>query len=981
MPDPLDVAVNTDKAEEDAMLNGIVNKALRKRKPKTTEEEYDKLAAFSKHAAPELGPNGEAFGAGLPPKPWRPDNATKGIGGALNAGLEAALKHPANPAHRLSDIGMGAWNVAHSDNTDHTRGRVGARRVAGGLVPGQQNGPLGDALMNLATEWSHRGWGSEPQGKPPQQPAQPAPAGPWQDSSKPYTSDAAISEFNQHMKSLEPERMKAWQEEVRRRMAPKQPMRGVLGPEKEGYDKLAEYKQAAGLGGMMGGALGKPQMQAPSGMMGGPKPAPAPAAQPPRTPHAALGAIAGPMMGSFLGAQGSKGAGPSGPPAAGFRDSAPHGQAGNPAFRSAAPHGGAEPTFRDAAPHGGPAQAGAGSKSLAPQGPPGPQPPADPSWAGVGQATGPPGPQPAQPPQPAGPSMADAYSAQSEAAQPQPTGPSMADAYSAQSEAAQPPPPSMLDNMEYQTPPAPSMLDSMDLPKQGSYDKLARMDPNISNALLGGGLGAAAGLGSAAFSEEDEDGKKPWLRNALMGGLGGAGLAAGGGALAHHLGGGEGDQESLLDMLQGLGASDPPGIDPSDLDLYADNRSWPQDDPTADPADSDPFGSDAPATSPAPAPVPTPTRTPPPGPAPVPTPTRTPPTDPTMGPGTGGGGFGFGGGGFDAAGLPKQGYDKLAMMVPTVKKVMNNNQYGKDTGFDPGVRTDSDNGWGDSPAQLSDKEAGWQGINKQALSTVSDSVNAALANVGSEAALGGALGMGAGALYGSLAPGKDENGEKRSQLRQAIKYALMGGGAGGATGAGLKALASIPGLSKSAAPYGSAGITGYGRSPVGEREPLSEQDEEMKEKGEKRWFPRIFSSMNDTPDKMMANPAKYALLTALLGGGIGAGLGGVYGGMAGGMSNDFGGIGDAGMGAGIGAGLGGLLGAGVGGVGGYFGRQAANEDVIDQMHRHGDGVTRRDILSDPLAGGGGGPGNPWQGGQGGGGGATNALLLANLMRR
>jgi len=107
----------------------------------------------------------------------------------------------------------------------------------------------------------------------------------------------------------------------------------------------------------------------------------------------------------------------------------------------------------------------------------------------------------------------------------------------------------------------------------------------------------------------------------------------------------------------------------------------------------------------------------------------------------------------------------------------------------------------------------------------------------------------------------------------------------------------------------------------------------------------------------------------------------VYGGMAGGMSNDFGGIGDAGMGAGIGAGLGGLLGAGVGGVGGYFGRQAANEDVIDQMHRHGDGVTRRDILSDPLAGGGGGPGNPWQGGQQGGGGATNALLLANLMRR
>lgn len=74
----------------------------------------------------------------------------------------------------------------------------------------------------------------------------------------------------------------------------------------------------------------------------------------------------------------------------------------------------------------------------------------------------------------------------------------------------------------------------------------------------------------------------------------------------------------------------------------------------------------------------------------------------------------------------KEAYSKLAMLVPSVSKVLNNASYGADAGgFKPSVPTDSGNGWADAKPSYSrvagvgpssnresheQKHAGWPGI-------------------------------------------------------------------------------------------------------------------------------------------------------------------------------------------------------------------------------------------------------------------------------
>lgn len=55
---------------------------------------------------------------------------------------------------------------------------------------------------------------------------------------------------------------------------------------------------------------------------------------------------------------------------------------------------------------------------------------------------------------------------------------------------------------------------------------------------------------------------------------------------------------------------------------------------------------------------------------------------------------------------------------------------------------------------------------------------------GAGAALGGSVGAALGGLSGLVAPGRDEQGNRRSRLRTALRRALLGGAVGGAAGAG-----------------------------------------------------------------------------------------------------------------------------------------------------------------------------------------------------
>lgn len=182
-----------------------------------------------------------------------------------------------------------------------------------------------------------------------------------------------------------------------------------------------------------------------------------------------------------------------------------------------------------------------------------------------------------------------------------------------------------------------------------------------------------------------------------------------------------------------------------------------------------------------------------------------------------------------------------------------------------------------------------------------------------------------------------------------------------------------------AGPYGSFGASHYTRAPIGERKPLAPEQEAMLQRGEQRWLPKIFSSMGDSPDKMMASPLKTALLTALLTGTAGAVGGGLLGGANGApnmlrlpgtnksVSNEA-----------LGGLIGGGLGAGLGGLFGYASRNARNEDIRDAVSRHAPGATRRDLLSDPLSAGAGM--DPWsQSGMGQS--AYPALLALSMLQK
>lgn len=70
---------------------------------------------------------------------------------------------------------------------------------------------------------------------------------------------------------------------------------------------------------------------------------------------------------------------------------------------------------------------------------------------------------------------------------------------------------------------APSMLDKLKRRISGVNWK---QPGTWQSALVGGGLGALGGLaGTALFGQKDEEGRKHYLRNALLSGLAGAGVA------------------------------------------------------------------------------------------------------------------------------------------------------------------------------------------------------------------------------------------------------------------------------------------------------------------------------------------------------------------------------------------------------------------------------------------------------------------------
>lgn len=138
-------------------------------------------------------------------------------------------------------------------------------------------------------------------------------------------------------------------------------------------------------------------------------------------------------------------------------------------------------------------------------------------------------------------------------------------------------------------------------------------------------------------------------------------------------------------------------------------------------------------------------------------------------------------------GTQKTAYDKLAMLVPSVTKVLQNSSYGAAAGgFKPSVPVDASNGWSSTKTPSSSpthtklsKDGGWRGIQKEALG-----IQGAGAMVGAVpgALIGGGLGAAGGAGYGALFPGEDERGNQRSRLLEAVKTGLLGAGIGGLGG-------------------------------------------------------------------------------------------------------------------------------------------------------------------------------------------------------
>lgn len=126
--------------------------------------------------------------------------------------------------------------------------------------------------------------------------------------------------------------------------------------------------------------------------------------------------------------------------------------------------------------------------------------------------------------------------------------------------------------------------------------------------------------------------------------------------------------------------------------------------------------------------------------------------------------------------------------------------------------------------------------------------------------------------------------------------------------------------------------------PVSKPRKFTKDEESQIAEGQSQWLPQIFQSYKTPVPKMMASPAKTALILGLLGAGVGGGLGAAVG--SDGGYDAMGGIG------------GGVLGAGIGGLGGgllgYFGRRAGNETLEDLMSRYPVGATKRDIMSDPV---------------------------------
>jgi hypothetical protein len=132
------------------------------------------------------------------------------------------------------------------------------------------------------------------------------------------------------------------------------------------------------------------------------------------------------------------------------------------------------------------------------------------------------------------------------------------------------------------------------------------------------------------------------------------------------------------------------------------------------------------------------------------------------------------------------------------------------------------------------------------------------------------------------------------------------------------------------------------------RRDVSPDEEETIAKKKKQWFPRIFESKGMPLTDRLSSPGKGALMSGLGGGLVGAlggGLAGSFGAEAMGL-----GSGDAGSGTGamIGAGIGGLGLGGLSALMSYYGRDARNEGILEDVRRFPEGSTLRDLQSDPV---------------------------------
>lgn len=141
-------------------------------------------------------------------------------------------------------------------------------------------------------------------------------------------------------------------------------------------------------------------------------------------------------------------------------------------------------------------------------------------------------------------------------------------------------------------------------------------------------------------------------------------------------------------------------------------------------------------------------------------------------------------------------------------------------------------------------------------------------------------------------------------------------------------------------PYANmAQVAHHSYTPIAPKRDLDPEEQQLIDQAKTNWMPRIFTSQATKLHELLASPGKQAVLSGLLGGGLGAGLGAAFGHKLG--------RGDEGSTL-AGAGIGGLALGLPSALSGYWGRQAENDDIEEQMKRLPAGATLRDMMSDPV---------------------------------